>query len=126
MHGVAVYSLYAIRCRTSIFTRRADALLNREDRTALITTLAQNPQASDLMPGLSGIRKLGFAPAGCGESGAFRLIHYYAGADLPVLALLIYAKNRQDNISLDQRRVLLSIVGGFKAQRRAARKGTAG
>ncbi len=111
---------------TSIFTRRADALLNREDRAALITTLAQNPQAGDLVPGLGGIRKLRFAPAGRGKSGAFRVIHYYAGADLPVLALLIYGKNEQDDINPDQRRVLLSIIDGFKAARRATKKGKAG
>ncbi len=106
---------------TSIFTRRADALLNREDRAALISTLASNPKAGDLMPGLGGIRKLRFAPAGRGKSGAFRVIHYYAGTDVPVLALLIYAKNEQDNISPDQRRALLSIIDGYKAERRAAK-----
>ena len=111
---------------TSIFTRRADALLNREDRAALISTLASNPKAGDLVPGLGGIRKLRFAPAGRGKSGAFRVIHYYAGTDLPVLALLIYAKNEQDNISPDQRRALLSLIDGYKVERRAMKKGKAG
>ena len=108
---------------TSIFIRRADALLNREDRASLISTLATNPLAGDLVPGLGGIRKLRFAPAGRGKSGAFRVIHYYAGVNLPVLALLIYAKNEQDNISPDQRQALLNIIDGYKAERRAAKKG---
>ncbi len=111
---------------TSIFTRRADALLNREDRAALIATLASNPKAGDLVPGLGGIRKLRFAPAGRGKSGAFRVIHYYAGADLPVLALLIYAKNEQDNISPDQRRALLAVIEGYKAEKRALQRGKTG
>ena len=111
---------------TSIFTRRADALLNREDRAALISTLASNPKAGDLVPGLGGIRKLRFAPAGRGKSGAFRVIHYYAGIDVPVLALLIYTKNEQDNISPDQRRALLSLIDGYKVERRAMKKGKAG
>jgi hypothetical protein len=54
------------------------------------------------------------------------VIHYYAGGDLPVLALLIYAKNEQDNISPDQRQALLFIIDGFKASRRATKKGKAG
>ena len=111
---------------TSIFTRRADTLLNREDRAALITMLAQNPQTGDLVPGLGGIRKLRFAPTGRGKSGAFRVIHYYAGANLPVLALLIYAKNEQDNISADQRRALLALIGQHKAEARAKKKEQAG
>ena len=111
---------------TSIFTRRADALLNREDRVALISTLATNPQAGDLIPGLGGIRKLRFAPSGRGKSGAFRVIHYYAGSNLPILALLIYAKNEQDNISADQRRALLALVGQHKIEARAKKEGNAG
>ena len=116
-------SLMQSVAETSIFTRRADALLNRDDRAALISILAENPLAGDLVAGLGGIRKLRFAPAGRGKSGAFRVIHYYAGANLPVLALLIYAKNEQDNISPDQRRALLAIIDGYKAERRAGRKG---
>ncbi len=95
----AVYNIMHSVAETPIFTRRADALLTRDDRAILISTLAENPLAGDLVPGLGGIRKLRFAPAGRGKSGAFRVIHYYAGVNLPVLALLIYAKNEQDNIS---------------------------
>ena len=47
---------------TSIFSRRADALLSREDRADLIEALARDPMAGDLMPGLGGVRKLRFAP----------------------------------------------------------------
>ena len=109
---------------TSIFTRRADALLSREDRAVLISTLAASPQAGDLVPGMGGIRKLRFAPAGRGKSGAFRIIHYYAGTDVPVLALLIYAKNEQDNFTADQRKVMLAIIAEHKAGRRATKKGS--
>lgn len=119
----AVYNIMHSVAETPIFTRRADALLTRDDRAILISTLAENPLAGDLVPGLGGIRKLRFAPAGRGKSGAFRVIHYYAGVNLPVLALLIYAKNEQDNISPDQRRALLAIIDGYKAQRRVAKKG---
>ncbi|WP_158742783.1 type II toxin-antitoxin system RelE/ParE family toxin [Acidisphaera sp. L21] len=116
MHAVA---------ETSIFTRRADALLSRDDRTVLISTLATDPEAGDLVPGLGGIRKLRFAPAGRGKSGAFRVIYYLAGVNVPVLALLIYAKNEQDNISAEQRHALLAIINAYKAERRAKKKGTA-
>jgi hypothetical protein len=69
-YGVDVYTALPYKttmhsvAETSIFTRRADALLNREDRAVLITTLAGNPAAGDLVPGMGGIRKLRFAPAG--------------------------------------------------------------
>jgi hypothetical protein len=67
---------------TSIFSRRADALLSREERAELIETLARGPLAGDVIPGLGGIRKLRFAPKGRGKSGAFRVIYYVLTDDL--------------------------------------------
>jgi hypothetical protein len=61
---------------TSIFSRRADALLSREDRDNLIDALARDPLAGDVMPGLGDVRKLRFAPKGRGKSGGFRVIYY--------------------------------------------------
>ena len=104
---------------TSIFTRRADALLGWDDRAALISALAADPTAGDLIPGLGGIRKLRFAPAGRGKSGAFRVIYYFAAVNRPMLALLIYAKNEQDNITPQQQKALLALIAADKAERRA-------
>lgn len=111
MHAVA---------ETSIFSRRADALLKADDRTALINALATDPLAGDLVPGLGGIRKMRFAPSGRGKSGAFRVIYYFAAIDRPVLALLIYAKNEQENITPKQRDALLALIAADKAERRAS------
>ena len=99
---------------TPVFTRRADALLSSEDRDALIAVLATDPQAGDLIPGLGGVRKLRFAPAGRGKSGAFRTIYYIGGEDRPVLALLLYGKNEQANLSAAQRKAIVQVVSGWK------------
>lgn len=110
MHSVA---------ETSIFSRRADALLKVEDRAELINVLATDPPAGALIPGLGGIRKLRFAPAGRGKSGAFRVIYYFAAIDRPVLALLIYGKNEQENITPKQRDALLALLAADKVERRS-------
>lgn len=107
---------------TSIFSRRADTLLSREERTALIDTLARDPLAGDLVPGLGGVRKLRFAPKGRGKSGAFRVIYYMLTEDLPVLALLIYGKNEQVNPTPEQTRAMAAVVAEFKAGSRKATK----
>jgi len=104
---------------TSIFTRRADALLSAADRDDLITVLAFNPSAGRLIPGLGGLRKLRFAPEGQGKSGAFRVIYYLLDDDTPVLALLLYGKNEQANPSPEQRKVMVRLVDELKE---AARK----
>jgi hypothetical protein len=74
---------------TSIFSRRADALLPRDERAEMIAVLASDPMAGDLIPGLGGVRKLRFAPTGRGESGAFRVMYYVLTSTMPILALLI-------------------------------------
>ena len=72
---------------TSIFSRRADALLSRDERMELINILARDPLAGDVMPGLGSVRKLQFV------AGAFRVVYCVLTSDHPVLALLIYGKN---------------------------------
>ena len=59
---------------TSVLSRRADALLSAVDRADLIDTLARDPTAGDVIPGLGGVRKLRFAPKGRGKSGGFRVV----------------------------------------------------
>src|SRR3954462_138518 len=85
------YSIAVVRgmhavVETSIFSRQADALLSPDERAALIDTLARDPLAGDLIPGLGSVRKLRFAPKGRGKSGAFRVIYYVLTDDLPILS----------------------------------------
>ncbi len=58
---------------TPIFTRKADALLSAGERTDLITLLAWNPLAGDVIPGTGGVRKLRFAGGGRRAGQARRL-----------------------------------------------------
>jgi hypothetical protein len=107
MHAVA---------ETSIFSRRADALLTRDERDRLINSIATDPEQGDLVPSLGGVRKMRFAAGGQGKRGAFRVIYFLASTDQPILALLIYGKNEQANPSPDQRRAMLAAVETIKAR----------
>ena len=84
----------------------------------MVSTLARNPKAGDLIPGLGGIRKMRFAAGGQGKRGAYRMIWFVATAAMPVLALLIYGKNEQANPSPEQRRAMLAVVERMKQMRR--------
>ena len=99
---------------TSIFSRRADALLSVQDRAEPIDVLARDPMAGSVMPGLGGVRKLRFAPSGRGKSSGFRVIYYVLTEDQPILALLIYGKNEQGNLSPAQRKVVAALAAGMK------------
>lgn len=97
---------------TPIFTKRADALLSREERAELIRLLAENPRQGDVIPGMGGARKMRFAGAGRGKRGGFRVIWYVAGDDTPILALLLYGKGDQVDMTPDQKRAFVSIIKG--------------
>jgi mRNA-degrading endonuclease RelE of RelBE toxin-antitoxin system len=102
---------------TSVFSRCADTLLSMEDRAELIDTLARDPRAGAVMPGLGGVRKLRFAPKGRGKSGGFRVIYYVLSDDQPILALLLYGKNEQADLSPAQRKVVAELAAQMKRDR---------
>jgi mRNA-degrading endonuclease RelE of RelBE toxin-antitoxin system len=99
---------------TSAFSRLADALLSLEDRGTLINMLARDAMEGDLMPGLGGVRKLRFAPSGRGKRGGFRVIYYVYNEGQPILALLIYGKNEQHDLSPAQRKVVADLAALMK------------
>jgi mRNA-degrading endonuclease RelE of RelBE toxin-antitoxin system len=99
---------------TPIFTRRADALLTREERFELIATLAANPMAGDIIPGTGGVRKLRFGGQGRGKRGGFRVIYYVLNDDLPLVAIILYGKNEQSDLTPEEKRGAAAIVAAMK------------
>jgi hypothetical protein len=88
---------------TPQFIAQADKLLTTAERDELISYLAANPMAGDLVPGAGGIRKLRWALAGRGKRGGARVIHFFHNLELPVFALTMFAKNERVDISQQER-----------------------
>jgi hypothetical protein len=88
---------------TPEFIARAKTLLDEEERGALISYLAANPTAGDLIPGTGGVRKLRWALAGRGKRGGARVIHFFHGPQLPLFALTMFAKNERVDLTQDER-----------------------
>ena len=109
---------------TVAFTRRADALLTRTERDALVNAVAFDPRAGDIVPGLGGVRKLRWAPAGRGKRGAYRVIYYLYDEAHPIVALSLYAKNEQSDVSPAQRKAILTLITMLKEDWRWQRKVT--
>jgi mRNA-degrading endonuclease RelE of RelBE toxin-antitoxin system len=63
------------------------------------------------------VRKLRFAPKGRGKSGGFRVIYYVLTDDEPILALLLYGKNEQSDLSPAQRKVVAELATQMKRGR---------
>ena len=99
------------------FVRDAAAAFTGEQRWEMITFLAANPEAGDLMPGTGGGRKLRWG-AGRGKRGGVRVIYYYHDASLPVFLLSVFAKNEKANLTKAEQnhmKILLPrLVAGYR------------
>jgi hypothetical protein len=91
-------------------------MLSREERDAVITRIALSPEGGDLIPGTGGLRKRRIPLAGRGKRGGARVITLYIGANFPVYAVFLYAKNERADLSAAQRKQLDRIVSEIKEQ----------
>ena len=97
---------------TEIFTRDITSLLTDDEYAELQGTLIVRPEAGDLIPGTSGLRKLRWSQQrrGKGKRGGSRVIYYWAVSADQLLLLLIYSKSERDDLTPQQLRTLKRIV----------------
>ena len=81
---------------TPTFTRQADRLSSESERRELIDYLANHPMAGD-------------------ERGGARVVYFYGGEDMPVYALLAYAKSAKTDLNPSERRAVRTIVAAIKS-----------
>lgn len=84
--------------------------LSNAERFAIVTWIAANPAAGDVIEGTGGARKVRFAGKGKGKRGGYRVIAFFSGADIPVFLLNIFAKNEKTDLAPKERRVLKSVL----------------
>ena len=103
---------------TPSFLRDAAAALNAEERTEMISFLAANPDAGDIMPGTGGARKLRWRAQARGKRGGVRVIYYCHNESLPLFLLNVFAKNEQANLTKAERNemqtLLPRLVAGYR------------
>jgi len=98
----------------------ADAGMAEQERLAIVNSIALDPRQGDLMTGTGGVRKVRFAGRGKGKSGGFRVVTYFAAADIPVLLLAVIDKGERTNLSKAERNVLKKELQGFADDYRAS------
>lgn len=87
----------------------------------VLSYIAANPDAGDLIKGSGGCRKVRFAGKGKGKSGAFRMITFFASESIPVFLLTVYAKDRLKTLSDAQvnamKLVVKAIAGEYQRKK---------
>ncbi len=87
--------------------------LTDADREAIVDRIAAFPQMGDVIPGTGGARKVRFAGRGKGKSGGFRVITYFAGTDLPVFLLTLFAKGERVDLTQAERNEMRRELAGL-------------
>ena len=95
---------------TSFFTRQIQRLLTDEEYRQLQADLVNHPDTGEIIPGSGGLRKIRCAIQGRGKRGGIRVIYYRDVLQDRLLMLMAYAKNKQENLTPDQVKILRQIV----------------
>jgi len=95
---------------TPFFLRKAETLLDEEERSELVAFLGMNPQAGDLVPGTGGVRKMRWAAQGRGKSGGVRVIYYFHDETFPLFLLTVYSKNQKANLTRAERNEFTKLI----------------
>ncbi len=85
---------------TATFRQTALAIWSQEELDSLIETLANAPDAGDLIPGSGGLRKVRWSVSGRGKRGGARVIYTTIAADGVVWLLIAYTKAKFDNLPM--------------------------
>lgn len=95
---------------TRSYLARAETLMNSDEREAVKTALAADPECGVVMRGTGGVRKLRVALQGRGKSGGARVVYYFRNQSMPLFLLAIFAKNEKDNLSAAERAQIAALV----------------
>ena len=95
---------------TPIFQRYATSVWSDGERESFIEWIANNPQAGDIIPGFTPLRKVRWRRAGFGKQSGVRVIFYTTLTDGTVNLLIVYPKSTTDNLSQEFLKELRKLV----------------
>ena len=76
----------------------------------LVSVIAADAGAGDIIPGTGGARKVRIGGKGKGKSGGYRVITYFAVVDVPVFLLRLVSKGQRADIGQADRNALQSFL----------------
>ncbi len=95
--------------------------MSEAERFEILTFLALNPGAGDVMAGTGGARKLRFSGRAKGKSGGYRVITFFTGPAFPVFLLNAFAKNETANLTKLEcaalKKILSAVTSAYKQRK---------
>ena len=99
-----------------IYSDQIDDLLGEDEHHLLQLALLEQPEAGDLIRGSGGLRKLRWSVAGSGKRGGIRVIYYLYHRETAYM-LFAYRKNRQEDLSAEQVKLLKQLIEHYTHER---------
>jgi len=104
---------------TRLFERQVIALIKKRkllknDFEAFKSDLCKYPEVGDLIIGTGGVRKARLKSPSKGKSSGCRVCYFYDAEREEIFLLLIYAKNEQENLTSDEKKVLKAFTDAIK------------
>lgn len=84
---------------TPQFISQVSEIWTNDERLNFFEYLAKNPLKGDVIPNAKGLRKIRYSAKGHGKRGGARVIYYNMLDDGMIVAVAIYPKNEQENLS---------------------------
>ncbi len=114
--------MYTVIETPTFLASASDEGIDDEERSEIVSQIAQSPTGGVVMRGTGGARKVRVAGRGKGKSGGYRVVTFFAGDDIPVFLLDVYGKDSQANLSPAQRNELKKLLTALPQAWRAAIK----
>jgi len=96
------------------FLKSIKKLFSDVDKKKLYEMLCINPELGNIIQGTSGVRKIRFSHGNKGKRGGSRVIYYYHVSESEILMITAYAKNKQEDISEDQKKAMRNLIKQLK------------
>jgi mRNA-degrading endonuclease RelE of RelBE toxin-antitoxin system len=108
---------------TRVFTRRLGRLGLEGALKALQEDILANPEVGPVDPGTGGLRKIRIPDEGRGKGkrGGARVHYLWLPDKRLVYFLSVYAKDEEDTLSAEQKRILKDVVRAIKEAHKEAR-----
>lgn len=104
---------------TQTFMRQGESIWSADERDAFVDFIARNPEAGDVIPETSGVRKVRWGVQGRGKRSGARVIYFFHSRDAPIYLLMVYAKGVREDISPEAKKLVREFAARIKqAQRR--------
>jgi hypothetical protein len=104
-----------------LFQRLAGDVWDDAEREAFVDFIARNPEAGDVIPATSGVRKVRWRRRGSGKRGGARVIYFYHDPRMPLFLMLAYAKAEREDMTPDQMKQVRALAAVLRQEYRGKR-----